>query len=627
MVRGPIARRLAVGLLGCLASGLALGWGMPPFAPYGAPPPNAQQPAQQQPGQQPAYPPQGYVPQGYPQPGYPQGGYPQGPYGPPVQGGWPGMPQGQHPGQPPGQPQFNPFQYRPVAPDNARGAPPAYPAPPAQQPYQAPSQARGQSAWPGSYAQQQPARSRSAPRLEWTLDQTRPYLQQNLVLRLRLISAETLTTADPELASSGDALMTKVAGPESSTRNAGDGRREVVTEFVLSLTPLRTGELTLPAPKITGTRPGNYGRSEPYEAEADQPIRLQVRPAVASVRPWLPLRSLTLEAHVDHPEEVRPGQPVSLALELSAEGGDAAQLPNLEEQLVGPDFRVYREQTTTDNGLSGDGRSLVAKRTEYYTLVPQTGGNVRLPEITVPWWNIDTESRQVARLPIRTVAISGGRGPFMLPESLTSGEGWGRIWLPFAALLLVLAGYWAGVLYRRPGAQAEPGSTGTARAVERVRGGLTAGARALGEGARGILRGLHPAPLAAWARERTLGLLPGSSRLLMALRQANQATTPAEWCQRFEQAARVHLRTNDETGSPRMTERMLRLRPRADRAKVTRLMEQLDAALYGRQDIDFPRWKRELAAQLGRGQGLLRGRRAEPRIRRAALPELNPRAA
>jgi hypothetical protein len=324
---------------------------------------------------------------------------------------------------------------------------------------------------------------------------------------------------------------------------------------------------------------------------------------------------------------VRPGQPVSLALELSAEGGDAAQLPNLEEQLVSPDFRVYREQTTTDNGLSGDGRSLIAKRTEYYTLVPQTGGNVRLPEITVPWWNIDTETRQVARLPIRTLSISGGRGPFMLPESLSGGEGWGRIWLPFAALMLVLAGYWFGVFYRRPGPSAESGISGTARAVERMRGGMAGAARALGAAARRSLRRLHPAPLAAWARERSLGLLPGSSRLLMALRHANQAATPADWCQRFEQAARLHLRVSDETGSPHMTERMLRLRPRADRAKVTRLMEQLDAALYGRQDIDFPRWKRDLAAQLGRGQALLRGRRAEPRIRRAALPELNPRAA
>ncbi|MGE5154321.1 MAG: hypothetical protein ACM3ST_09920, partial [Bdellovibrio bacteriovorus] len=82
------------------------------------------------------------------------------------------------------------------------------------------------------------------------------------------------------------------------------------------------------------------------------------------------------------------------------------------------------------------------------------------------------------------------------------------------------------------------------------------------------------------------------------------------------------------TGSlPNMTERILALRPRADRSKLTRLMEQLDAALYGRQDIDFPRWKRDFMRQIGRAPALLRPRRTESRIRRAHLPALNPQVA
>jgi len=56
-------------------------------------------------------------------------------------------------------------------------------------------------------------------------------------------------------------------------------------------------------------------------------------------------------------------------------------------------------------------------------------------------------------------------------------------------------------------------------------------------------------------------------------------------------------------------------------------MEQLDAALFGRQDIDFPRWKRDFMRQIGRGSALLRARRPESRIRRAYLPALNPTAA
>lgn len=544
---------------------------------------------------------------------------PYGPYGAPAQGGYPyqAQPQGPYQGVPQGPYQAAPYQYRPAQPDNARGVPPTYPAAPSQMPGY---QSGYQGAWPGGYAQPQAQRQAPPPQLEWSLDETQPYVEQNLLLRLTLTSDEGLTTADPDLSAGGDVLLKKLAGPTSTTRSAGDGRRQIVTEFVLTLTPLRAGNLELPPVKITGTRPGAYGGSERFESVAANRIRLQVRPAMASVNPWLPVKSLTLNASLDRPEKVRPGQPVTLILELSAVGADATQLPNLQDQLASPDFRVYREQTLTDSGLSKDGRQLVGKRTEYYTLVPQSGGNVRLPEIAVPWWNVDTGTRQVATLPIRTLNISGASSPFSLPDSLLAGgSGWGKVWLPLAAVVLVLSGYWAGVFYHRR----EPGE-GPGLAV-RLLGGLGEAAKGAAHQARSALRRLHPAPIATKAQTAALAVLPQSSRFLMVVRHANQAKDPAGWCDRFEQAARRHLRASRKSTIPSMTERMLLLRPRADRARLTRLMEQLDAALYGRQDIDFPRWKREFMRQVGRTSGLLRRPRGTGRIRRAHLPALNPR--
>jgi hypothetical protein len=57
-------------------------------------------------------------------------------------------------------------------------------------------------------------------------------------------------------------------------------------------------------------------------------------------------------------------------------------------------------------------------------------------------------------------------------------------------------------------------------------------------------------------------------------------------------------------------------------------MQQLDGALYGGQDIDFPRWKRQFRREVSRGRGLVRGGGLQGRrIRRPLLPELNPRGA
>ena len=297
-----------------------------------------------------------------------------------------------------------------------------------------------------------------------------------------------------------------------------------------------------------------------------------------------------------------------------------ASSPSLEDQLKSPDFRVYREQTLTDTRLAPDGREIEGKRTEYYTLVPQTGGNLRLPEIAVPWWNVDEDAKRVARMPIRTLEIQGVSGPFGWPASLGGVvSGWGWVWVPFASVLLVLAGYWGGVFYRRRVPGDGPGLGAT------LRSGLGQAAGLARRGAVAAAHRLHPAPLAARLRTVAPAILPESTRLLRCVRQANRAATPAAWCERFEQSARRWLRPPGQGSVLSMTERILSLRPRADRARVVRLMEQLDSALYGRQDIDFPRWKRDFMGQVGRLPNLLRPRRGETRIRRARLPALNPR--
>jgi hypothetical protein len=59
---------------------------------------------------------------------------------------------------------------------------------------------------------------------------------------------------------------------------------------------------------------------------------------------------------------------------------------------------------------------------------------------------------------------------------------------------------------------------------------------------------------------------------------------------------------------------------------VQALMQRLDRALYNRGDLDFPRWKREFRSALRPGTGVV-GSVVAARVRRARLPELNPRPA
>lgn len=614
------ARRLGVALaLGLLSMGVGA-WpfgppGQQPPSPYGQPqPPPAQWQFRPQPQDYAQGTPPNYQPGAMP--GYPPGAM-QTPSYPPGIMPYQGQPPGQYPGQMPGQ-----YPGQVQMPGQFPGQMPG------QYPVQTPGQAPGQ--YPGQLTSQYPQQIQTRPpRLEVKVDDPDPYLQQPALVRVRLITAQNPSEANLDLPATGDALIQRLEGPTPEPRRTADRQQEIVNTFVMMVVPLRPGSLEIPPIKVVGTQRTQGGGLQRFEAVTERPISLRVRPAMSAVSPWLPLQSLDLKATIDREESLEPGQPVTLALELAAVGGTAAQLPSLEDQLSGPDLRVYREQVLTEGGLAPDGRRLVGRRIEYYTLVPQNAGRLVLPEISVPWWNTDLDQAELARLPMRTLTIGGVSGFLRSPGAFLPRDGWGLMWMPMVGLLLLLLGYWAGVLFGlRPRRRPRPASPGAvAPAVGQVSGwseSLRTVGAALQERLKPVVRRLDPAPLAARLGALLVASLPASSRFLRCVRHANQATEPVAWSARFVSQARSRLRFQGEASQPNLTRLILELRPGADPVVLTRLMQELDAALYGRQGLDFARWKHDFTRQVARGPGLWRRAARRSRIKRAALPALNP---
>lgn len=593
-----------------------------PGQPYYAPPYYGQ-PYYGQPTQPPQIQPQ---PQTWPTPVQPQPAQTQ---------PWPVQPSPPQSAQPPLSPQPGASQYRPIAPSHAQGVPPRY-----QPPSPAPAPAQGQrpalapqgypgyapnwqpgyaSGYPSGYAPSsiQPTAAR-APTLEWSLEFADPYLQQPTILKLDVVSRDNLSSVNLELPSTSDVLMKTLKGPSTETRSS-QGQQEIVNRFVLTVVPLRTGDLELPPIKVTGALAG-LGLGQRYEASTERPIHLQVRPPMTSVRPWLPLKSLTLKSSLDREGALEPGQPVTLALEITAVGGTAVQLPSLENQLTGPDLRVYREQTLTTTELSPDGRQLLANRTEYYTLVPQSGGRVTLPEMSLAWWNVDLGVREVARLPLKTLDVRGG-GPFGFSAATLAASPWARLWIPITGVLLLIGGYWVGVFYR--GRVLDLG-----RDLLRLTGrGLSTGYRLTANWIGPRLRPLAPSALLERGREMLWRALPASRHVIARVRHANRADRPDDWYPRFASAPRGGPVLRGESNQPAVIAHIRAHRPGVDPAELARLLSRLDAAIYGGVPLDFPRWKHEFLRQVRRGSGVGRRIGASGRIRWAGLAALNPRPA
>jgi hypothetical protein len=554
--------------------------GVPPPYPGGEP---ARDATGSPPGQPPAWPPRGQPQSHYGQPGgFQPGAQPQYPYGqPPGQSGYGPPPRGQPQAMQPGQ--FQPG-YRPA---------------------------------PGSGYYGPGALGAGQPQLEVVVGERRPYVQQNVLVRLRVVSFGNLATASPALDGIADVLFEQVDGPNTSTRGSGN-RQEIVNEYVVTMTPLRAGPMEVGPIEVSGTLAGGV----PFTARTARPVELDVRPPIATLRPWLPLKTLRIAADLKDADGMARGRPATLTVELEAEGAVGSQLPSVESMLRSEDFRVYREQTMTDTRLADSGNTLIGKRIEVYTLVPHSGGRLQLPELRLAWWNVETATREASSVPIRVFNVAGESGPFGFADSAgarTSGD-WQRYWLPVAGLGLLLLGYWGGVWLR----SRSPGRR--APLWQLVQDGVALTGRGAAKGLALLARALNPAPLLRALRAALARLAPPSTRVYQCARAAAVEDNPAEWCLAFQRQACRRLAATAREPLPRMADRITALRPGADRARVQGLMQELDQALYNRADIDFARWKRDFRRALRPGAGAL-GSFVSGRVQRAKLPELNPRPA
>ena len=599
---------------------------------------------------------QGYYPQQpYPQQGYGQQPYGQGygqPYQQPYQGQNYGQPYQQpYQGQGYGQPYQQPYQgYSQPAQAPGYGQPaqaPGYAAPPAySQPAQTPGYgtppAYSQPAQPSGYGAQQPygqdyrqpatqqnwpqqqptgygqatqtTSLRNAPRVEVQVSDRHPYAQQSVVLTLRIVSSNNLSTAQPDVTRNGDFVIKKLDGPVASVANI-NGRQEIVNEYHYALTPLQAGTLTIPRIRVKGTMADSYGTA--FDVLSAEPLRLDIQPIVPDVQPWLPLHGLTLRSYLQNAEKPAAGKPINLVVEMTAIGATGGQLPSMEKRLKQQqDFHVYRDKSEIEGKISSDGRFLLGRRSEVYTLVPQHGGKVRIPELKVPWWNVDSGQAETTTVPMRQLVAKGepGTGTGEIAD-LFPGATSLILWVPLVAMFTVTIGFWILAWLRRK------------RFMQVVEEEVSAVARFTIGRVRAFL--LWTAPIRRLQKLRQLFVrsLPRSYRLWFCVRTVDSESDPEVWAYMLKFLANKHLGIPPQLPLQELGERLSDIHPGADRAIMRKLMRELEASLYNGHEIDFEAWKARFREQLKPGL-VPSPRAAAPTERppRHPLPELNPDA-
>ena len=234
------------------------------------------------------------------------------------------------------------------------------------------------------------------------------YVQSQIVFTLRLfvgIGTGRATLSAPEV--SGVEAIVERLGEDANYSTTRGGRNFVVRERSYAVFAQEAGTLNIgPVVFEVMVIPNRgFSRVQRYNSES---VQVDVLPAVAPPAEypravWLPASRVEIsERWSEESTALEMGIPQTRTLTIEADGLLETQLPGLE-MTTAEGIRQYSDQPELDRTTGPAG--LTVQRTERFAVIAQQEGEVALPEIELPWWNVDARQWEVARIPSRMLTV------------------------------------------------------------------------------------------------------------------------------------------------------------------------------------------------------------------------------
>jgi hypothetical protein len=258
------------------------------------------------------------------------------------------------------------------------------------------------------------------------VDLEETYVQAQALLTIKIYrSVATRQPALREPTFSGVEYLKELAGEDRSYEAIINGTAYTVIERVYALYPQESGELSISPARFEARvlRGGRITGRKVYESEP-RSIKVLPIPAPPAEYPdaiWLPARDLQItEDWSREPNEIKAGEPLTRHVTISALGQLETQIPAIEPPTA-PGVNVYPDKPELSRRIESDG--IRGIRQDQYALIGTMGGEVVLPALEVPWWNIAAAEWQVARLAERSIEIlPSGEAPLPEPTAEVATE-------------------------------------------------------------------------------------------------------------------------------------------------------------------------------------------------------------
>lgn len=263
------------------------------------------------------------------------------------------------------------------------------------------------------------------------IDNKTPYVQEQIIYTLKLVDRGGLQGEEPyfEVSGDNDWIIKSLGAPIVNSQIInGQTIRELV--FKYALFPQKSGKMTVPAAKFRGFYLTKDSRSDPFGRffnddiflagfgmsdvfATKNPIYLSTKPIDIEVKPaidgtngwWLPAQDVKLYAEFEpNKPDFKVGEAVTRTLYLQATGVIDSQLPEIKfPQAAG--LKQYPEKPEVTMKVQ-DGQ-VVSTEKIANVYIPGKSGEIVLPAISVPWFNVKTQQTETARIPEQKVFVGG----------------------------------------------------------------------------------------------------------------------------------------------------------------------------------------------------------------------------
>lgn len=236
------------------------------------------------------------------------------------------------------------------------------------------------------------------------------YVQQQLIFTIRIYRSVVTRNQSITPIRVTNALVEKL-GDNNSFNVVKNGKQFRVIEQRYAIFPQQSGDMVIEPMTYSATILKDTKGSSPWRRSQLVPLSLSTQKYTIKVKPkpknaaepWLPATKVELTANwIPKNQTFTVSNPANLDFIIKGIGLLKTQLPTVTFPKQ-DGMTIYRDSPQYRQRINHFGVN--SYHFEKISVIPSKVGELTLPEIKVPWWNVETDTQEYAVLPAKTFHV------------------------------------------------------------------------------------------------------------------------------------------------------------------------------------------------------------------------------